>query len=79
MNSTMTWKTAQTPSAFGMPISGHAFRVSVCAAEVTSAIATTLVLRDRLVIAGTNGAVKADRGLAQASFPGTNAWSPPTC
>ena len=79
MNSNMTWKTAQTPSAFGMPISGHALCVSLRAAEVKSAATTSLVLRDRLVIAGTNGAVKADRGLAQAYFPGTNAWSPPTC
>ena len=79
MNSTKLWMTAHNPSCFGMPISGHAFAVTACAAEVKSAVATSLVLRDRLVIAGTNGAVKADRGLAQAYFPGTNAWSPPTC
>lgn len=72
MNSTMTWKTAQTPSAFGMPICGHAFRLAARASEVNSALATTLVIRDRAVLAGTNGAVK-------AYFPGTNAWSPPTC
>ena len=77
MNSNQTWMTAQTPSAFGMPISGHTFRVSTT--EARSAVVTTIVVRDRQAISGTNGAVKADMGLAQSYFPGTSAWSPPIC
>ena len=65
MNSNKLWMTVQTPSCFGMPISGHAF----------GAI-TTDVVRDR---AATQGAVKGGMGLAQAYFPGTSAWRPPTC
>ncbi|WP_243058104.1 hypothetical protein [Nocardioides sp. SR21] len=77
MNSTKTWMTAQTPSAFGMPISGgHAFGAS--AIEGCSAVATTLVVRDRAA-AATNGAVKTDRVFAQSYVPGTSAWSPPIC
>ena len=77
MNSINLWMTAQTPSAFGMPISGHTSCVS--ATEVRSAVATTLVVRDRMAFIGTDGAVKAGNGLAQSYFPGTPAWSPPTC
>ena len=77
MNSNQTWMTAQTPSAFGMPISGHTFFVS--ATEARSAVATTIVVRDRKAVIGTNGAVKAGMGLAQSYFPGTSAWSPPIC
>ena len=51
MNSNQTWMTAQTPSAFGMPISGHTFCVS--ATEARSAVATTLVVRDRKAVIGT--------------------------
>ena len=77
MNSNQTWMTAQTPSAFGMPISSHTFCVS--ATEARSAVATTLVVRDRKALVGTNGVDKADLGLAQSYFPGTSAWSPPIC
>ena len=80
MNSTKTWMTAQTPSAFGMPISGHAFAVTtdVCTA------ATTVVVRERAGIAPataatSNGATDGVLGLAQSYFPGTSAWRPPTC
>jgi hypothetical protein len=79
MNSIKLRMTAQTPSPFAMPISGHAFGVTVPATDVCSA-AATLVVRDReAVIAGTTGAVKGDMGLAQSYFPGTSAWRPPTC
>jgi hypothetical protein len=77
MNSNQTWMTAQSPSAFGMPISSHTFCVS--AIEGRSAVATTLVVRDRQAFIGTNGVDKADLGLAPSYFPGTRAWSPPTC
>jgi hypothetical protein len=77
MNSTKLWMTAQTPSGFGMPISGgHAFGVStdVCTA------ATTVVVRERAgILAATKGATKGDMGLAQPYFPGTSAWRPPNC
>ena len=75
MNSTKLWMTAQTPSCFGMPISGHAFGASVSATD--SRFVTTTVVRDRA--AATQGAVKGGMGLAQAYFPGTSAWRPPTC
>ncbi len=75
MNSTKLWKTAINPSCFGMPISGHAPRVTAATADVT---ATTTVVRER-VAAATKGAVKGDMGLAQPYFPGTTAWRPPTC
>jgi hypothetical protein len=77
MNSNQTWMTAQTPSAFGMPISSHTFGVSVI--EARCAAATTLVVRDRQAFVGTFGAVKADRAAAPSYFPGTTAWSPPIC
>jgi hypothetical protein len=79
MNSNKLWMTAQTPSAFGMPISGHAFGVTtdVCTA------AATVVVRERAGIAAAatavTGATKGDMGLAQSYFPGTSAWRPPTC
>jgi hypothetical protein len=75
VNSTKLWMTANSPSCFGMPISGHAFGASVPATD--SRIATTFVVRDRA--AATQGAVKGGMGLAQAYFPGTSAWRPPTC
>ena len=77
MNSNMTWMTAQTPSAFGMPISGHTFGVSVIEARCTAA--TTLVVRDRQASLDTFGAVKTDRAAAPSYIPGTHAWSPPIC
>ncbi len=77
MNSNKLWMTAQTPSAFGMPISGHTS--CVVATEARTAVATTLVVRDRVAFTGIDGAVKAGNGLALSYFPGTSAWSPPTC
>ena len=77
MNSNQTWMTAQTPSAFGMPISSHTFGVSVI--EARCAAGTTLVVRDRQAFVDTVGAVKADRAASPSYFPGTNAWSPPIC
>lgn len=78
MNSTKLWMTAQTPSAFGMPISGHSFGVTPRATDVCAALAT-VVVRERAVITATTGAVKGGMGLAQAYVPGTSAWSPPIC
>ena len=58
-------KTAQAPSAFGMPSSGHALgTASVCATAVG-----TWIVRDRRAVIG------ADLGY----FPGTPAWRPPNC
>ncbi|GAB6984032.1 hypothetical protein [Nocardioides pyridinolyticus] len=79
MNSTKLWMTAQTPSAFGMPISGHTFGVITPATDACAAAATTLVVRERAAIAAVKSAVKGDMGLAQSYFPGTSAWRPPTC
>jgi hypothetical protein len=79
VNSTLLWMTAQAPSAFGMPISGHTIGATTRATDVCTA-AATLVVRDReATIAGRKGAVKGDMGLAQSYFPGTTAWRPPTC
>jgi hypothetical protein len=78
VNSNKLWMTAQTPSAFGMPISGHSFGVTTRATDACAA-AATVVVRERAVIAGTPGATKGDMGLAQSYFPGTSAWRPPTC
>jgi len=78
VNSNKLWMTAQTPSAFGMPISGHSYGVITRATDACAAAATTFVVRERAVIAAAKGAVKGDMGLA-LSFPGTTAWSPPTC
>lgn len=80
MNSIKNWTKAPSAavagqSCFGMPISGHAFGATVPATDARTA--TTLVVRDR--VAATQGAVKGGMGLAQAYFPGTNAWRPPTC
>ena len=77
MNSNQTWMTAQTPSAFGMPISSHTFGVSVIEARCSAT--TTLVVRERQAFLGTNGAIKADRAAAPSYVPGTTAWSPPIC
>jgi hypothetical protein len=77
MNSTKLWMTAQTPSAFGMPISGgHAFGVST---DVCTAAATVVVRERAGITAATKGATKGDMGLAQSYFPGTSAWRPPNC
>jgi hypothetical protein len=79
VNSNKLWMTAQTPSAFGMPISGHSFGVTTVATDACAAAATTLVVRQRAAITATTGAVKGDMGLALSYFPGTTAWRPPTC
>ncbi len=79
MNSTKLWKTAQTPSAFGMPISGHSYGVTPRATDVCAAAATALVVRERAVIAAATGAHTGDAGVAASDFPGTSAWRPPTC
>lgn len=76
MNSTKTWMTAQSPSAFGMPICGHTSGASVI--EAGSAAATTLVVRKRQAFLGTNG-ITTDRAFVPSYVPGTTAWSPPTC
>lgn len=76
MNSTKLWMTAQTPSAFGMPISGHAFGVTT---DVRTAAATVVVRERAGIVAATKGATDGDLGLAQFYFPGTSAWRPPTC
>lgn len=82
MNSTKLWMTAQTPSAFGMPISGHAFGNAALAARGTAvcAAATTDVVRERDgIVTAVVGATKGDMGLAPSYFPGTSAWRPPIC
>jgi hypothetical protein len=56
---------ANSPSGFGMPICGHAFRTSFVGVD------TTFVVRDR------KAAVKGDMGLT-AYAPGTDAWRPPS-
>lgn len=78
MNSTKLWKTAQTPSPFGMPISGHAFGVTTCATDRRTT-AATLVVRDRAAGIGSTAGTAEDAGLTQSYFPGTLAWRPPTC
>ncbi len=78
MNINKLWMTAQTPSRFVMPIDGHAFRAATGATDACSATTTTVVRERDAVIAGITGA-KGDMGLAPSYFPGTNAWSPPTC
>ena len=82
MISTMTTTTAQTPSTFGMPISGSAsgsiLGRSIVGAFVSAAdkcALATPVVRDRQFAAGTGSIVSP----AQAYFPGTSAWRPPSC
>ncbi len=71
MISNKTWLTAQTPSGFVMPISGAAFGTGIAMTTgATVCSAPTYVVRDRHV---------AGVALAQASRPGSTAWSPPTC
>ena len=67
MNSNKLWMTAQNPSCFGMPMSGHAF-------------GTTTVVRERVAaIALRHGCRQAGPGLTQSYFPGNSAWRPPSC
>jgi hypothetical protein len=76
MNNTKLSMTAQTPSAFGMPISGHAFGSTTPATDVCSPAWLRVVRERTAAIAGT---AKADMGLAQSYSRGTTAWRPPTC
>lgn len=78
MNSIKSWKTAQSPSPFGMPISGHTFGVTTRATDVCTA-AATLVVRDRAAVIGSTTGTTEDAALNQSYFPGTPAWRPPTC
>ena len=77
VNSTKLWMTAQTPSTFGMPISGHTFGVATVATDVCTA--ARLVRERAATVAAVTGATDGDAGLAQSYFPGTSAWRPPTC
>jgi hypothetical protein len=81
MNSTKLSMTAQNPSGFGMPVSGHAFDVNTCARLVDvrgTTVSAARIERDRVAgNAGIKGAVESDMGLAY--FPGDNAWRPPNC
>jgi hypothetical protein len=75
MIKTMTTMTAQIPSSFGMPTSGHATG-STLGRFVGSADACAIaapVVRERKAVAGIG------TGLVQGYFPGTTAWRPPTC
>lgn len=72
MSNILNPMTAQIPSAFGMPVSGHARgTAAVCATGIA-----TSVVRDRSAVTATGEAVK---GLTQGYFPGNSAWRPPTC
>lgn len=66
-----TWMTAQTPSGFGMPMPVATFGGGIGTSAVAEVCpAPTYVVRDRHV---------AGIALAQATRPGSTAWSPPTC
>jgi hypothetical protein len=82
VNNTKLWMTAQIPSGFGMPVSGHAFDVNTCARLVdvqgTTVSAGRRIERDLVAgITGTKAVVTGDLG--SAYFPGTSAWRPPNC
>jgi deoxycytidylate deaminase len=82
VDSNKTWMTDQTPSTFGMPISGHAFGIATCPRVASlrgTTVSAAVIERDRVVATGTTGAAKGDMGLAQSNLPGTSAWRPPTC
>lgn len=68
MSNILNPMTAQIPSAFGMPVSGHALgTATVCATGVG-----TSVVRDRMTVLGADAAIK-------GYFPGNTAWRPPNC
>jgi hypothetical protein len=75
MIKTMTTMTAQIPSSFGMPTSGHATgsTLSRTAGSVEACAFAAPVVRDRKAVAGIG------TGLVRGYFPGTTAWRPPTC
>ena len=81
VNNTKLWMTAQIPSGFGMPVSGHAFDVNTCARLVDvqgTTVSAVRIERDLVAgITGTKAAVKDDMG--RTYFPGTTAWRPPNC
>lgn len=79
MSNILNPMTAQTPSAFGTPMSGHAFgstSVRVLGIGSGTGIGTSVV-RDRKAVIGAGSG--ADTGLAQGYFAGTSAWRPPNC
>jgi len=85
MSSTMTKTAARIPSTFGMSISGSASVAGLGCPKVHTIVATvgavdaralaTPVVRDRKLAAATGSIVSQ----AQAYFPGTSAWRPPSC
>jgi hypothetical protein len=77
MNSIKLRATAQFPSYFGMPVSGHAFGGSSLVAG--SCPSAALVVRERAVAVDATGAATAGLPFAQPTIPGTSAWRPPTC
>jgi hypothetical protein len=66
-------KTAQIPSASGMPAYAHALWMTNGATSISTTGVATSVVRDRQAVIG------ADLRLAQGYFPGTRAWRPPNC
>ena len=82
VNNTKLWMTAQIPSGFGMPVSGHAFDVNTCARLVDVQGTTVSAARiERDLVAGSTGTKAAVKGSAMGRtyFPGTTAWRPPNC
>ncbi|GAW49569.1 putative monooxygenase [Nocardioides sp. PD653] len=85
MNNIKLRMTAQIPSGFGMPVSGHAFDVHtvVACARLVDVQGTTVsagrrIERDLVAgITGTKAVLTGDMG--SAYFPGTSAWRPPNC
>jgi hypothetical protein len=73
MNSFTNPKTAQVPSASGMPAASFAHGMAIGTTSICATGVGTSVVRDRQAVIG------ADLGLAQGYFPGTPAWRPPTC
>ena len=79
MVSINTQMATQSPSAFGMPVCGHASETTLRSARRSTLGdgTSTSVVRDRQVTLVS--AVKGDLGIALAYFPGTPAWRPPIC
>ena len=77
MNSIKLSTTAQIPSYFRMPMSGHAFGTSAPVAG--SRPSAALVVRDRVVATDLAAAVAAGLRFGQTTIPGTSAWRPPSC
>ena len=70
-------RTAQIPSASGMPAYARALSTGIRTSGATTSVfatgSATPVVRDRQAVIGT------DLCLAQGYFPGTPAWRPPNC